>query len=97
MRASGLRPRAAASSADISTGAAAPSEMFEEEAAVITPSLPNAARRSGIFADVDLARLLVGVDHDLALAGLDRHRDDFVVERARWPAPPARASTLSAR
>ena len=40
----------AASSADISTVAAAPSEIFDDDAAVSTPSLPNAARRPGIFA-----------------------------------------------
>ena len=42
-------PAAVAASADITTSAAAPSEIFEDEAAVSTPSLPNAARSSGIL------------------------------------------------
>src|SRR3546814_635290 len=50
IRASGLSPRLAASSADISTVAAAPSEIDDEDAAVSTPSLPNDGRRVGIFA-----------------------------------------------
>src|SRR4249919_1854076 len=49
MRASGLSPRRAASSDDISTVASAPSEILDDEAAVNTPSFPNAARSPGIF------------------------------------------------
>src|SRR5690606_15158057 len=54
MRASGLSPRRAASSALVSTVAAAPSEMLEELAAVTVPSLRKAGRRVGILATSDL-------------------------------------------
>src|SRR5690606_20970021 len=50
IRAIGFSPRLAASPADISTVAAAPSEILDADAAVSAPSLPQAGRRLGIFA-----------------------------------------------
>ena len=50
MRASGLMPRRAASAADISTVAAAPSEIDDDDAAVTVPSLRNAGLSVAIFA-----------------------------------------------
>ena len=50
MRASGLMPRRSASAADMSTTAAAPSEIEDEEAAVTVPSLRNAGFSVGILA-----------------------------------------------
>ena len=77
MRASGFTPRAVRSSAPISTSAAAPSLMLDELAAVMVPSFLKAGRRRRDLADVALARLLVGIDDDVALATADRHRRDL--------------------
>ena len=54
IRASGCRPRGPASSALSSTVAAAPSEMLDELAAVMVPSLRKAGRRVGILSMLDL-------------------------------------------
>ena len=54
MRASGVMPRLAASSALSSTVAAAPSEMLDELAAVTVPSFLNAGFRVGILLMSDL-------------------------------------------
>ena len=83
MRASGFRPRVLASSALISTRAAAPSLRPEALAAVTVPSLVKAGRRpddalqGGAVADV-----FVLVDDGVALAALDGDRRDLVGELA---------------
>ena len=83
MRASGLRPRLLASSAVISTSAAAPSLMPEALPAVTVPSLAKAGRSLAIASSVAPWRgIFVLVDDDVALAGLDRDRDDLVLEAA---------------
>ena len=97
MRASGVSPRFAASAAVISTSAAAPSLMPEALPAVTVPSLVNAGRSLAIVSSAGVvADVLVVAHHRVALAALDRHRHDLVLEppgllrRARlllrWPA-----------
>ena len=82
MRASGVLPRLAASLAFISTTAAAPSLMPEALAAVTVPSLSKAGRSLAIESRVaPCLRIFVGVDHHVALARLDGHRHDLVLER----------------
>ena len=64
-------PRRWASSADISTTAAAPSLMPEALPAVTVPSLLKAGRSLAMPSTVAPKRgILVRVDHDVALAGL---------------------------
>src|SRR3984893_17871444 len=77
--ANGLMPRFLASSALISTSAAAPSLMPEALPAGTEPSLGDAWRR---LPSVRVARELVGVAHDVALAGLHRDRNDLILEAA---------------
>jgi hypothetical protein len=50
MRASGTTPRSRAAVAVVTTTAAAPSEIDEDEAAVTVPSLPNAGLSVATFA-----------------------------------------------
>ena len=75
MRASGVRPRFLASSALITTSAAAPSLRPEAFAAVTVPSLAKAGRslRDALHGHAMLD-IFVGVDDDVALLGRDRDR-----------------------
>jgi hypothetical protein len=83
MRASGWMPRFSAASALISSVAAAPSLMPEALAAVTEPSLVKAGRSFCIASMVAPWRMYSSaVDHDVALAGLDRDRRDLVGELA---------------
>ena len=85
--ASQVRPSSSAFALLMTTTAAAPSEIWEAEPAVMVPSLANAGRRlaervgGGVGADA-----LVGLELEgLALALRDRDRDDLVVEQAVLP------------
>ena len=83
MRASGVLPRLAASLAVISTTAAAPSLMPEALAAVTVPSLSKAGPQLGDRLERGaVLGIFVGVDDDVALAGLHRDRRDLVLELA---------------
>ena len=83
MRASGVLPSLAASLAFISTTAAAPSLMPEALPAVTVPSLSKAGRNLPIaFQRGAMLGIFVGIDHDVALAALDGHRRDLVLELA---------------
>ena len=83
IRASGSMPRFSASSSVISTTAAAPSFRPAALPAVTVPSLEKAGRSFVIASIVaPSADVLVLVDHDVALAGLDREGRDLVLEPA---------------
>ena len=83
MRASGSMPRFSASSAVISTVAAAPSLRPEALPAVTVPSLEKAGRSFGHRLERGAeADVLVLVDDDVALAGLDGEGRDLVGELA---------------
>ena len=83
MRASGFLPSLAACFAVISTTAAAPSLMPDALPAVTVPSFSNAGRSLAIASSGHaVPRILVGIDDDVALAALDRDRDDLVLEPA---------------
>ena len=57
--------------------------MPEALPAVTVPSLAKAGRSlASVSSVVPWRGILVGIDHDVALAGLDRHRDDLVLEAA---------------
>ena len=58
----------------ISTTAAAPSVMPDALAAVTVPSLSKAGTQLAIDSSVTPVWILVGIDHDITLARLDRHR-----------------------
>ena len=85
IRASGSSPRRRASSAAvISTVTAAPSLSPDALPAVTVPSLLNAGRSlASVSAVVPALMYSSCVDHHVALAGLDRHRHDLVLEPAR--------------
>ena len=79
--ASGVSPRFCASSAVMSTRAAAPSLMPEALPAVTVPSFEKAGRSLATASSVVPAPdILVLIDDDVALAARDRHGDDLVLE-----------------
>ena len=82
MRASGSRPFSRALDSLVRTIAAAPSEIDDEVAAVIVPSLAKAGLSCGILSGRPRPGASSRVDDGLAGAALDRHRHDLVAEAA---------------